>query len=189
MIAVGVAAAAVGSWTMEALRLMQRRCSVRQFEDRAVERDKLEYVLEAARVAPSACNLQPWRFLVIEDRPLIGRIAPEWVTVAHAPALVVACGDHRVAWRRRDGKDHCDLDVAIAVDHMTLAAAEVGLGSCWICSFDAYQCASILDLPDQVEPVVMLPIGYPAESKAPDRHEHERKPFDEIVSWIPGRAS
>jgi nitroreductase len=167
---------------MQVLQLMKRRCSVRKYEDRPVEEEKLRYVLEAARVAPSACNYQPWRFVVLQDKTQIARIAPDWVIESKAPMLIVACGNHRQAWRRRDGKDHCDIDVAIAVDHMTLAAAEVGLGTCWICSFDAFRCASLLELPEQLEPVVLLPLGYPAESKDPDRHDIERKPLDEIVA-------
>ena len=166
---------------MQVLDLMKQRCSVRQFEDRRVERDKLLYVLEAARVAPSACNNQPWQFFVIDDPSLIAQIAPDWVATSRAPVLIVACGDHRQAWRRRDGKDHCDIDVAIAVDHMTLAAAEIGLGTCWICAFDAKRCAQLLDLPDRLEPIVLLPLGYPAESKSPDRHTLERKPLEQIV--------
>jgi nitroreductase len=161
---------------------MKLRCSVRKFEDRPVEEDKLLQVLEAARVAPSAANRQPWRFIIIETPATIAQIAPEWVADSKAPLLIVACGDHRQAWRRRDGKDHTDIDVAIAVDHMTLIAAELGLGTCWICSFDAFRCASVLELPDQLEPVVLLPLGYPAESKDPNRHGVDRKPLEEIVS-------
>ena len=97
--------------------------------------------------------------------------------------MIVACGDHRVAWRRRDGKDHCDIDVAIAVDHVTLAAAALGLGTCWICSFDAFRCAQVLELREHLEPVVLLPIGYPAEAKAADRHGAERKRLEDIVCW------
>jgi len=168
---------------MAVLDLMKQRCSVRKFEERPVEDEKLRYVLEAARVAPSACNFQPWHFVVIQDPELIRTISPGWVPESHAPVVIVACGDHRQSWRRRDGKDHCDIDLAIAVDHMTLAAAEQGLGTCWICAFDAYQCAATLGLPDHLEPAVLLPLGYPAESKDPQRHERERKPLDQIVSW------
>ncbi len=98
--------------------------------------------------------------------------------------LIVACGDHRLAWKRRDGKDHCDIDVAIAVDHMTLAAAEIGLGTCWICSFDVPRCAKLLNLPANLEPIALLPIGYPAETKSPDRHTTERKPLEQITTWV-----
>ena len=168
---------------MNVLDLMKQRCSIRQFQDRPIEKDKLLYVLEAARVAPSACNYQPWRLIVIEDKGLIRRISPDWIPESKAPVVIVGCGDHRQGWRRRDGKDHTDVDLTIAVDHMTLAAAEVGLGTCWICAFDAYQCASVLELPYQLEPAVLLPIGYTAEHKDPQRHQAERKPLDQLVSW------
>jgi nitroreductase len=171
---------------MSVLQLMKKRCSIRKFEDRPIEEEKLLYVLEAARVAPSACNFQPWSFIVVQDKKLIAAISPAWVKESHAAAVIVACGDHRQAWRRRDGKDHCDIDVAIAVDHITLAAAEQGLGTCWICSFDAFGCATTLKLADRVEPIVLLPIGYPTELKSPARHDHERKPLAEIVTWRRG---
>jgi nitroreductase len=169
---------------MQLLQLMQRRCSVRQFTDQPVEREKLTYVLEAARIAPSACNFQPWQFLVVQNKQLMAELAPEWVPAANTPALIVVCGDHTTAWRRADGKDHCDIDIAIAVDHMTLAATEQGLGTCWICSFDAFQVARKLELPPGVEPIVMLPIGYPAESKSADRHAQERKPLTDLTKWL-----
>jgi len=168
---------------MKVLELMRQRCSVRKYQDRPVEKDKLLYVLEAARVAPSACNYQPWKMIVIEDKATIRRIAPDWVPEAKTPAVIVACGDHRQSWRRRDGKDHCDIDVAIAVDHLILAAAEVGLGTCWICAFNAFQCAEVLNLPYQLEPMVLIPIGYPDEGKDPQRHRDQRKPLEQLVTW------
>jgi len=126
--------------------------------------------------------------IVIEDQALLAKIAPAWVSAAHTPAVIVACGDHQQAWKRADGKDHCDIDIAIAVDHMTLAAAEIGLGTCWICAFDAKRCAQVLNLPERLEPVALLPIGYPADGKSPDRHATDRKPLEQIVTWMPART-
>jgi len=166
---------------MSVLELMKKRCSVRTFEARPVEAAKLRAVLEAGRVAPSACNRQPWRFVVATEDDLRKRISEKWGALA--PAIIVAVGDHREAWHRRDGKDHCDIDVAIAVDHMTLAAADLGLGTCWVCAFDAQACAAALELPPGFEPIALLPIGYPAEQADPGRHATLRKPLEQIVGW------
>jgi nitroreductase len=93
------------------------------------------------------------------------------------------CGDHSKAWRRPDGKGHCDIDAAIAADHMTLAAAELGLGTCWVCNFDTRALHKLLRLPPHVEPIVLLPLGYPADQGDPGRHETKRKKMEEIVHW------
>ena len=95
----------------------------------------------------------------------------------------MVCGDHREAWRRADGKIHTDIDVAIAVDHMTLAATDLGLSTCWVCKFDVMKCVKALDLPEGVEPVALIPIGYPEDEADVNRHEQLRKPLDEIVHW------
>jgi nitroreductase len=97
--------------------------------------------------------------------------------------VIVVCGDHTRSWHRTDGKDHADIDVAIAVDHMTLAAAEAGLGTCWVCNFNSMDLAKILNLPKGTEAAVMLPIGYPAEEGDPDRHGEKRKPLSEITVY------
>jgi len=166
---------------MSVLDLMKRRCSVRKFEDRPVEQEKLEQILEAGRVAPSACNNQPWRFVVVRDKELQKKISETWSQ--KAPVIIVALGNHAVSWRRKDGKDSCDIDVAIAVDHMTLMATELGIGTCWVCAFDVEACARALDLPRLMEPIALLPLGYPAEQSDPDRHVTLRKTLGETVTW------
>ncbi|NLW60572.1 MAG: nitroreductase, partial [Firmicutes bacterium] len=118
---------------MSFLELTKKRYSVRKYKDQPVEREKLLQVLEAARNAPSACNFQPWHFIVLTDETIKSKVAEtyprDWFK--KAPVVIVACGDHSVSWKRADGKDHCDVDLAIAVEHMALAAAELGLGTCW----------------------------------------------------------
>ena len=167
--------------SVSVLDLMKKRCSVRAFETRPVEEEKLLRMLEAGRVAPSACNNQPWRFVVVRDKALQNRISERWAS--KAPVIVVAIGHHGESWKRGDGKDHCDVDIAIAVDHMTLMATELGLGTCWVCAFDAAACAAALDLPEHLEPIALLPTGYPAEKRDPDRHDTARKPLGDIVAW------
>ena len=106
---------------------------------------------------PSAVNFQPWRFRIVTDEAVLKALYScykrEWL--ATAPCIIVACVDHNESWHRRaDNKDHADIDIAIAVEHLCLAAAEQGLGTCWVCNFDAPQCSEVLGLPENLEPAV-----------------------------------
>lgn len=167
---------------MSLLEIAQKRYSVRSYSDKQIEKEKLLQVLEAGRVAPSAVNFQPVHFIVMtqeQEKQKIYEAYPRgWIK--EAPVIIAACGDHRVSWKRKDGKDHCDIDVAIAVDHMILAATDLGLGSCWVCAFDAERCHELLDLPDYLEVTALIPLGYP---KGERMAETSRKSLDEIVSW------
>jgi nitroreductase len=168
---------------MKFLELAQRRYSVRNYLSKPVEKEKLEYVLESARIAPSAVNFQPWQFIVLtEDKPLkeIMKVyVREWFK--SIPACIVVLGDHNLGWRRSsDGKDHTDIDVSIAITHITLAATEVGLGTCWVCNFDVNKCIEQFNLPDNLEPIALIPIGYPENEDIPDK---KRKSAEEIVKW------
>jgi len=172
---------------MNFLELAKKRYSCRHYLSKAIEEEKLLYVLEAGRIAPSAANRQPWHFIVVKDPELKNHLFEayprDWFT--EAPVVLVVCGNHNQSWKRsKDKKDHADIDAAIATDHITLAAAEIGLASCWICAFDADMVSNILDLPAELEPVVLLPIGYPADNGDVNRHNTLRKPLDEILTLI-----
>ncbi|NLM22126.1 MAG: nitroreductase [Peptococcaceae bacterium] len=162
--------------------LAKKRYSVRKYKDMAIEKEKILQILEAARIAPSAVNYQPWHFIVLTEKKMIEQIAEvypgKWL--AQAPVIIVACGDHSQSWKRKDGKDHCDIDLAIAIDHITLAAADLGIGTCWVCAFEAAKCHKILGLPEHLEPIALLSMGYPLEETPPKK---SRKNIDEIVSW------
>ena len=171
---------------MTFIELAKRRYSCRNYDRRPVEQDKLELILEAGRIAPSAVNLQPWHFIVIRDKENLSKIHcvyhREWFQTA--PCVIVICGDHNKSWKRKqDGKDHCDIDIAIAVDHMTLQATELGLATCWICNFDKEITISTLNLPSELEPIVILPVGYPLDQADPSRHVEKRKKIQDIVSF------
>ncbi len=167
------------------IEIAKKRYSTRQFLDQPVEKEKILSVLEAGRIAPSAANRQPWIFIVIQDKEKLNGInktyQKDWLK--KAPVVIVICGDHHQSWIRSDGKDHCDIDIAISVDHMTLAAADIGLGTCWICAFDKKKCAEILNLPDHIEPIVLLPLGYPADKPDLERHGSKRKSLSKITKW------
>lgn len=164
--------------------LTRKRYSCRQYSPRPVEREVVKAVLDTARLAPSACNRQPWVFVVLDTPELLDMAAScygrDWLRTA--PAIIVACGEHDKAWHRpQDGKDHTDVDLAIAVEHLCLGAASLGLGTCWICNFDASRLSELMGLPEGVEPIAMIPLGYPAEdAKVPEK---TRKELDEIVRW------
>jgi nitroreductase len=164
---------------MDFLDLVKKRVSVRTYETAPVSEAALKQVLEAGRLAPSAANRQPWHFIVIEDenrRREIGEAYErEWFW--KAPVLIVVCVEPAKAWTRSDGKNYADVDGAIAMDHMTLCAADLGLGTCWIGAFDPARLRRILDLPAGVEPLAMTPLGTPAE---PGRAK-SRKNMKEIL--------
>jgi len=165
--------------TMNLLSLIKSRYSCRSYEARAIETEKMSYVMECVRMAPSAVNRQPWRFHIVEGdegRQLVQQCYDrEWFK--SAPVYVVATVMTDEQWVRADGKPHGDIDVVIAVEHLCLAATEVGLGTCWVCNFDAALCRQLPGMKQGEEPVVIIPIGYPAVEAA----EKRRKTMDEIV--------
>lgn len=166
---------------MKFIDLVKTRYSVRSYEARPVEREKLDYILECVRLAPSAVNFQPWRFAVVTDSEKLAALktayAREWIQTV--PCMIVACGNHDEAWHRKtDGKDHADVDVSIAVEHLCLAATEQGLGTCWVCNFDTERCREVMNLPENLEPIALIPVGYPAEHAVPEK---KRKSLEEIL--------
>ncbi len=165
-------------------QLVEKRYSCRNFSSQMIEKEKLESIFDVVRLAPSACNLQPWQFMVVTRAEILTKLYEcyyrDWFRTA--PCCIVVLGNHEQAWHRpNDGKDHCDIDLAIAIDHLTLAATDNGLGTCWVCNFDALKCAEILELPHHLEAVALIPIGYPAENSIPEK---KRKSLDEIVQFI-----
>lgn len=169
---------------MDFLQLAKNRYSCRKYKAAAVEDNKLNYIIEAARVAPSAVNFQPWYLIVVKGENLEkvrSCYHREWFRTA--PECIVVCADHSRSWKRGDSKDHADIDAAIAADHITLAASSIGLATCWICNFDAQKLSEVLDLPENLEPVVILPLGYPGDSADTERHSAKRKPLEDVVRY------
>lgn len=169
---------------MEVYQAIRTRKSVRSYREQPVEQEKLDRILEAGRLAPSASNRQEWRFVVVRDpakRKLLASAARQ-PFVGEAPVLLVCCAetDHH---RMRCGHECFLVDVPIAIDHITLAAVAEGLGTCWIGAFDAGEVRRILGIPSDIVVVELLPLGYPAD---PAPVEKSRRPVSEIVhndSW------
>jgi len=161
--------------------LVKKRYSVRAYKPDPVQDEKLQQVLQAARLAPTAANRQPFQIIVIHTK---GREAElkriysrDWFV--QAPLVICACGIPAQNWVRSDGKNYNDVDVTIALDHLILAAADLGLGTCWIAAFDPAAAREVLGLPDGVEPIAFTPLGYPADQPRPK----ERKPLSELVRY------
>lgn len=170
------------------LQLVTERHSCRAYDPvRPVTRLQVNQILEAARLAPSACNRQPWHFYVIEGqegRQLIQQ-AYDRAWLQDAPAYIVVCARRDEAWHRgADGRDHSDIDAAIATEHICLAAASLGLGTCWVCNFDPEALGVAMGLEDEgLTAVAIIPVGYPAEAAAAPQAPKNRKPLDEIVTY------
>lgn len=167
---------------MEFDKLIRNRFSVRSFTDQKVDRNIILEILGAARMAPSAANYQPWHFVVITEPDNLAEIQEVYPRTwfREAPVCIVICSDHLQSWKRKsDGKDFADVDIAIAVDHLVLKATYLGLGTCWVCNFDAALARKILQLPAHIEPVAIIPIGY-TKSEAPVKL---RKHLSEMVHW------
>lgn len=164
------------------LELAEKRRSVRAYKPEPVPEDLLQTVLEAGRLAPSAANKQPWRFIVVRSetgrRALGTAYAREWFW--KAPVVIAVCVLPKEAWvRSYDGQNYALVDGALALDHMTLAAAELGLGTCWIGAFDPAAAREILGLPDGVEIVGLTPLGFPDVEPSP--RVRSRRPLGETV--------
>ena len=160
--------------------LIRTRYSVRAYKPDAVEEDKLARILEAARIAPTAANRQAFRIIVL---PTKGREAElhriygrDWFV--QAPLVLAVCAVPSEAWvRKADGWNAAEVDATIAMAHIVLAAAEEGLGTCWIAAFDPGAARDVLGLPPDVIPAAFTPLGYPADTPAPKK----RRPLTELV--------
>lgn len=169
------------------LSLSKERFSARKFTEEAVSKEDLLYVLECVRMAPSACNRQPWKWLVVKSEEAKQKLQEcydrEWFKTA--PMYIVGMRSKLENWvRKPDGKPHGDIDVAIATEHLCLAAAERGLGTCWVCNYDPEKMHLYFEQGSRAdyEAVVIVPIGH----IAPDcpRAEKKRKEMDEIVEEV-----
>lgn len=166
---------------MSFLDLAEKRGSIRGYSQEPVPDELLLKVLEAGRLAPSAANFQPLHFLVVRDTQAKQRLqeaySKDWF--AKAPAVIVVCVDSQRAWTRQDGRNYGTVDAAIAMDHMTLCAADLGLGTCWVGAFDPAKVRTALGIPSGIEPLLMTPVGLPAAKPLPKK----RKEMVDLVHW------
>ena len=167
---------------MEFFDVVSKRKSIRSYKSNSIEKYKLDKILDAARLAPTAKNLQAFKIFVIEtknNKEKIKKIYPrEWLT--DAPLLILICSIPDKNWIRSDGKNYSDVDSAIVMDHMILAATDLGLGTCWIGAFDKKAAIDMLGLDAELEPIAFTPLGYTENTHM----NVPRKPIEELVEYI-----
>jgi len=166
---------------MDVLSAIQGRRSIRQYSSQPIEDIKLNKVLEAARLSPSASNRQSWKFVIVKDnetRANLAEAAGGQLFVGQAPVILVACGTDPDSIMMC-GQHRYTVDLSIATAYMILEAYEQGLGTCWLGSFDEKRVKEILGIPEGIRVVAMTPLGYPTDSPA----ERPRKNLDEIVCY------
>ena len=163
--------------------LIEKRKSIRSYKPQDVEEEKLNYILQAFRKAPSAKNLQPWKLIVVKDKKKISDLSiacNNQTFISEAPVLIVACAKEDEAYGVMGGyMNSYPVDIALALEHLILAATEKGLGTCWIGAFKEKLVKDLLDVPDNVRVVAITPVGYPAV----EGRTRGRKPISEIVCY------
>lgn len=173
---------------MEFREVINVRRSVRSFTDQEVEAETFTRIFEAARMAPSWANRQCWSYILVEDQEKIKELAGGFLNhwMKQTKAIIVACGDPKKSGSR-NGIDYYLVDVAISMEHLVLAATELGLGTCWIGGFDEAKVKQVLDIPEKIKVVALTPIGYPSEEGMRNKvlttliGSKKRKPMEKIV--------
>jgi nitroreductase len=166
---------------MTFFELAKDRYSVRSYKEKPIEAEKLTRILEAGRIAPTACNIQPQRIKVItgEDLKKVDECTP---CRFGAPAVLLVCYDKAVCWKRRfDGANSGDADASLVTTHLMFAAQELGLGTCWVMYFNPAKTAELFNLPENIVPVAMLLVGYPAGDAVPAAEHSDRLALDKIL--------
>lgn len=167
---------------MDLLQLMSDRYSVRSFTDQAVEEDKIEKILQAARLAPTACNKQPQRILVLKDKEDLEKWQKCTVCHFNEQLVMLVCYDKDQCWKREyDGQNSGYVDASIVLTHMMLEATSLGIGSTWVMYFIPDAVRKEFNLPDNIEAVGALTMGYASEKAAPSAQHNSRKNIDEIT--------
>lgn len=168
---------------MELNTVMETRYSVRKYMDKKVEKEKIDELLRVSRLAPSAANRQPVRVIVVQEESGLNKIAKATKSY-QVPLAFIVCAEKDTAWvREYDGKNHMDIDASIMTDHMMLKATDLGLGSVWICRFDPEIIRREFEIPDHIEPVNILAVGYPDETSTPSQKHVSRRSLEEYVFY------
>ena len=166
------------------LDMTRERWSVRKFAPSQISDAHMTRILEAGRNAPSACNYQPQRVLVLQSDKAIAKVRSLTHWVFNAPTVLLVCADLAESWKNVDGCDSGEVDAAIALDHMMMDAWECGVGSTWVRGFDERIMHAAFNLPPSWKVVALMPMGYPAETARPSSWHFRRKAADELYRFL-----
>ena len=168
---------------MDFYEVIEKRRSVRAYKSDPIPETALQNIAKAVQLAPSACNLQPWKIQIITDAKLRAKICANYPApwLAQAPAIAVALGNSEECWKRPEGKAIIDIDTGIVMEHLVLAACAEGLASCWICAYNSENMDAALEVSAPWSVLAISPLGYSNEEKA---KEMKRKDINEIFELI-----
>jgi len=166
---------------MDFFEVVRNRRSIRKYQERNVEKEKLQKILEAARLAPSAMNRQPYKLIVVSKKEIMSRINSACNQNWRAPIMIVLVSTPKDAWVRDDGEEYWKADASVAMHQVSLAAYAENLGTCWIVAFKEKEVKEVLGIDSDSRIAFLSPLGYPAESKGPI---NKRKPLESLVQYI-----
>ncbi len=169
---------------MEFEKLIADRYSVRKFENRHLEKEAIDTILTAGHIAPTGCNNQPQRILVLNTDNAMEKLKNCTRCHFNAPCAMLICYNKEESWvRPYDGVLCAPVDAAIVTTHMMLAAHNIGVGSCWVMHFDPFKMKEAFNIPESIEPTALLVMGYPSEDAAPIELHFKTRPIDEVVVY------
>ena len=167
---------------MDFLTLAAERYSVRKFKNKPVEQDKIDKLIKAAQLAPTACNFQPQRVYVLNSEESLARLKNCTKWHFDCPLAMIVCYDKNECWTRKyDNMQSGVVDASIVTTHIMLEAAEIGLGSTWVMSYNPEAVSSEFGLPENIESVAILVMGYPAVDAEPNERHSQTKNTDEFI--------
>lgn len=168
---------------MEFMKLVKERFSVRSFSDQPIEQKKLDSIIEAAKYAPTAANLQSQKVYILKSKEAVNKVNEVCKCIYGAPVVLLICYDETKAWKNPfSGKNSGEEDASIVATHMMLEAWNIGIGSCWVGMYDSKAVCTQFDLPENIKLVCMLPIGYMKEGTVPYEKWHGvYKPMEDII--------
>ncbi len=171
---------------MEFIELAKSRYSVRSFSTRQIEKEKLNKILQAAKISPTAANKQPQKIYVLQSEQALQQISTVCKCIFGAPTVLLITSDEMEAWKNPFSNNYntSDIDGSIVCTHLMLQAWELGIGSCWVGYFDLEQVKKVMGLPDNEKLVAILPIGYPSEKSKPAPMHYSRKELNQIVKYL-----